>query len=68
MTEITSASHLADRLKELRIQQGLSQAQLAKAVGVSRPTITYFETKKIFLKFNTLLAVMHVLGLKWYLE
>lgn len=35
---------LKNRLKEVRIEKGLSQAQLAKLVGVSRNTISSIET------------------------
>ncbi|MEI3219752.1 MAG: helix-turn-helix transcriptional regulator [Lachnoclostridium sp.] len=35
---------LKNRLKEIRIEQGLSQAKLAEIVGVSRNTISSIET------------------------
>ena len=35
---------LKNRLKEIRSEQNLSQAQLAKLVGVSRNTISSIET------------------------
>lgn len=35
---------LKNRLKEVRSEQGLSQAELAKLVGVSRNTISSIET------------------------
>ena len=35
---------LKNRLKEVRAEQGLSQAQLAALVGVSRNTISSIET------------------------
>ena len=35
---------LKNRLKELRTEKGLSQAQLAEMVGVSRNTISSIET------------------------
>lgn len=35
---------LRNRLKEARAEQGLSQAQLAELVGVSRNTISSIET------------------------
>ncbi len=35
---------LRNRLKEARAQKGLSQAELAKIVGVSRNTISSIET------------------------
>ena len=33
----------AERLKELRLEKGLSQAQLSKATGISQNAITYWE-------------------------
>ncbi len=35
---------LKNNLKEIRMSQGLSQSQLAEAVGVSRNTISSIET------------------------
>ena len=35
---------LKNKLKEIRTEKGLSQAQLAEMVGVSRNTISYIET------------------------
>ncbi len=35
-----------DRLKQIRMSQGLSQEQLAEKIGVSRQAITKWETKK----------------------
>lgn len=35
---------LKNKLKEIRTEQGLSQAQLAEIVGVSRNTISSIET------------------------
>ena len=34
---------LGERIKELRIEKGLSQMQLAKLVGVSQKAIDYWE-------------------------
>lgn len=39
---------LKNRIKQVRIEQGLSQMQLAEIVGVSRNTISSLET----LRFN----------------
>ncbi len=35
---------LKNRMKEVRVEKGLSQAQLAEMVGVSRNTISSIET------------------------
>ena len=34
---------IGERIKELRIEKGLSQMQLSKAVGVSQKAIDYWE-------------------------
>lgn len=34
---------IGDKIKELRIEKGLSQMQLAKAVGVSQKAVDYWE-------------------------
>jgi putative transcriptional regulator len=39
------SNHLENRLKELRAQQGFTQAELAAAVGVTRKTINTVENK-----------------------
>lgn len=36
----------AERLKELRNEKGLSQAQLAKATGLSHTALVYWETEQ----------------------
>ena len=41
-----SMSCFAERLKELRVERGLSQAQLAKAVGLSNGAIGFWELGK----------------------
>ena len=38
---------LNNRLKEIRTEQGLSQAKLAEIVGVSRNTISSIETGQL---------------------
>ncbi|MBQ8726147.1 MAG: helix-turn-helix transcriptional regulator [Clostridia bacterium] len=34
---------IGDRIKELRIEKGLSQAQLGKFIGVSQKAVDYWE-------------------------
>lgn len=48
-------SELHNRLKELRSEAGLTQAQLAEAVGVSRKTINTIENR-VFVP-STVLAL-----------
>ena len=49
------AAGLANRLRELRARHGLTQAQLAEQVGVSRKTINTIENR-VFVP-STLLAL-----------
>ena len=39
-----SVEKFIERLKELRIEKGISQAQLAKDTGLSQSAIAYWET------------------------
>ena len=40
------ASHIRNRVKELRIERGWTQAELADAVGVSRQSINSIERER----------------------
>lgn len=47
----------AERLKELRIERELSQAQLAKATGLSHTAITYWETEQRVPNANAIIIL-----------
>lgn len=47
----------AEKLKELRSQQKISQEELAKAIGVSRSTIAGYETKSREPDLSTLVKI-----------
>ncbi|OLF75308.1 transcriptional regulator [Maricaulis sp. W15] len=49
------SSELANRLKELRAREGLTQAELAERVGVTRKTINTVENR-VFVP-STILAL-----------
>lgn len=51
-------------LTELRIAAGLSQAQLAKCVGVSQATISRWETANVITKTDKLSPVSKALGVE----
>ncbi|HKS26753.1 MAG TPA: helix-turn-helix transcriptional regulator [Pyrinomonadaceae bacterium] len=40
------ASHIRNRVKELRMERGWTQAELAEAVGVSRQSINSIERER----------------------
>ncbi len=68
MNEITSIAELSEIAKAHRVQQEITQDELARSLGVTRSAISYFEAKKSFRKFDDLLALIHALGLKLYLK
>ena len=49
-------------IKDLRIKKGLSQANLAKKLGISRPSYIAFEHGKIELNFSQTIKISDILG------
>lgn len=47
----------AERLKELRLEKGLSQAQLSKATGISQVAITYWENQQRVPNANAIIIL-----------
>jgi len=56
LTEVLQMG-FAEKLKELRSQQKISQEELAKALGVSRSTIAGYETKSREPDLSTLVKI-----------
>lgn len=48
------------RLKELRIEAGLSRADLAKKLNISVRSISYWESGKRECSFNMLIAIANL--------
>ncbi len=63
-TEVQGRGHvnLGLRIKELRIKRGLSQAELAKLVGVTASTISQVEANIIYPSLPALLKMAEVLS------
>ena len=57
-------SKLGARLAELRKQAGLSQAQLAKSLGMPQRTLSYYEREAADLPTNLLADAARVLGVR----
>lgn len=54
---------ITNRVKEIREQLGMSQAELSEKAGISRTMISQLETsQKVDCKVSTLLAVSNALG------
>jgi transcriptional regulator with XRE-family HTH domain len=53
---------LAARLKQLRMDRGLTQQQAAQAVGVTRSVISGYETEMRFPSLDILVALARLYG------
>ena len=56
---------VGEKIKELRIDKGWSQAQLGKMVNVSQKAVDYWERNVIEPKASYLIALVHVFGLSF---
>lgn len=54
---------IGEKIKELRNEKGLSQMQLAKAIGVSQKAIDYWERNVNEPKASYLISLVKVFGL-----
>lgn len=52
----------AERLKELRLEKGLSQEQLARATNLSQSAITYWEIEKRVPNANAVVILADFFG------
>lgn len=55
---------LGNRLKELRIQKGISQTELAKHVGVTPSTISQVESNQIYPSLPALIKMAEILSIE----
>ena len=51
-----------ERIKELRLEEGLSQAQLAKATGLSQSAIGAWEVGKNVINANAIITLAKYFG------
>lgn len=62
--QLTSVRQMAITLRDARIAKGLTQAQLADRIGVSRPWISQFEQGKVlnpsFQRVMAMINALHV--------
>ncbi|MBO5925736.1 MAG: helix-turn-helix transcriptional regulator [Clostridia bacterium] len=56
---------VGEKIKELRIDKGWSQAQLGKMVNVSQKAVDYWERNVNEPKASYLIALVHVFGLSF---
>ena len=55
-------SKFSERLKELRLEKGLTQNQLAKGLGVTHTAINLWESKKRVPNFDAVIIVAKYFG------
>lgn len=61
--QLRTPRDLAMRLREARLEQGLSQAELANRIGVSRRWVSQLENGKKTLEVGLVLRAITALGL-----
>jgi transcriptional regulator with XRE-family HTH domain len=57
-----TARQIGDRIREARLARGLSQKQLAYALGVSHQAVNKYEQANVDLSIGRLLALAEALG------
>lgn len=55
-------TRLGDKIKELRIQKGLTQDELASSIGTTKASISYYERNKRNPQYLVICAMAKVLG------
>ena len=56
---------VGERIKELRLEKGLSQMQLAKMIGVSQKAIDYWERSVNEPKAGYIIALVKYFGISY---
>lgn len=64
MTNTNDSVRLGNNLKRLRGEKGLTQADIAKAVGVTCPYLSSIENGKVNPKLSTLAKLAKAVGIK----
>ena len=58
-------SGLGEKIKELRLEKGLSQMQLGKLIGVSQKAIDYWERSVNEPKASYIIALVNIFGISF---
>ena len=56
---------IGERIKELRLERGLSQMQLSKSIGVSQKAVDYWERSVNEPKASYIIAVVKFFGISF---
>ncbi len=56
---------IGERIKELRLEQGLTQMQLGKLIGVSQKAIDYWERSVNEPKSSYIIALVKIFGVTY---
>lgn len=57
--------NLGEKIKELRLEKGLSQMQLGKLIGVSQKAVDYWERSVNEPKASYIIALVNVFGVSF---
>lgn len=55
---------IGDKIKELRIENGMEQREVAEKIGVTTDAVSKWETGKNYPKLKTIVALEILFGLK----
>lgn len=55
----------SEKLKDLRLQHGMSQESFAKRVGVSKSVIGHWENERIFPRVEQVMKIANSFGIEW---
>ena len=56
---------IGERIKDLRLEKGLSQLQLGKLIGVSQKAVDYWERSVNEPKSSYIMALVNVFGISF---
>ncbi|MDO8574814.1 MAG: helix-turn-helix transcriptional regulator [bacterium] len=60
--------HIGEVIKKARIENGLTQAQLAKKAKLSQQTISFVEKGYTNISFKTIKKIVDIIGLRIYID
>ena len=56
---------IGEKIKELRLERGISQAQLAQSIGASQKAVDYWERSVNEPKSSYVISLVHFFGLSF---
>lgn len=67
-TRVTSASQLAEEVRRIRKEKGISGEKLGQYADLSRYAVLNFENQKSDIKLSTLLKILRLCNIEIYIK